>query len=88
VSAVAKEIRYRLRPGVERADRLAPGSSTVEVTLTREADGTTVQVVHGGLPESEAKQHASGWQHFLARLEVAGTGRDPGPDPWAMGPFA
>jgi hypothetical protein len=52
------------------------------VTLTPDADGTTVQVVHRDLPELEVAQHALGWEHFLERLVTAGAGGDPGPDPW------
>jgi uncharacterized protein YndB with AHSA1/START domain len=66
------------------SERLPPGSSTVEVTLTPEGDGTTVRVEHRDLPELEAPQHALGWPHFLDRLVVAGAGGDPGPDPWAQ----
>ena len=35
----------------------------------------------GGLPAAERPGHVSGWTHYLARLRVAGAGRDPGPDP-------
>lgn len=65
------------------SERLPPGASTVEVTLTPDAEGTTVHIEHRGLPEVEARQHAIGWAHFLARLGTAGAGGDPGPDPWA-----
>lgn len=68
------------------SERLPPGASTLEVTLTPEADGTTVRIVHLNLPELEARQHAIGWPHFLARLITAGAGGDPGPDPWATSP--
>jgi uncharacterized protein YndB with AHSA1/START domain len=66
------------------SERLPPGASTVEITLTPERDGTTVRVVHRDLPALEAEQHAVGWAHFLERLVDAGAGRDPGPDPWAV----
>lgn len=66
------------------SDMLPPGSSTVEITLTPEGEGTTVLVVHRDLPEAEARQHAIGWQHFLGRLVIAGAGGDPGADPWAL----
>jgi uncharacterized protein YndB with AHSA1/START domain len=68
------------------SETLPPGASRVEVTLTREHGGTTVRVVHSGLPEAEARRHAIGWPHFLARLVAAGAGDDPGPDPWATDP--
>ena len=66
------------------SDRLPPGSSTVEITLTPTPDGTRVTVEHRNLPSEEAAQHAVGWPHFLARLTVAATGHDPGPDPFAQ----
>lgn len=59
-----------------------PGSSTVEVTLIPDGDGTIVRLRHYGLPSPEREVHADGWQHYLARLEVAATGGDPGPDPF------
>jgi uncharacterized protein YndB with AHSA1/START domain len=68
------------------SERLPPGASTVEVTLTRERGGTTVRIVDSGLPEGEARQHAIGWSHFLGRLVRAGAGDDPGPDRWATDP--
>jgi uncharacterized protein YndB with AHSA1/START domain len=67
------------------SERLPPGSSTVEVTFTPADGGTTVSITHRDLPEAEARQHALGWKHFLARLTVAGAGGEPGPDPWADG---
>jgi uncharacterized protein YndB with AHSA1/START domain len=64
--------------------RLPPGASTLEVTFAPADGGTRVSIVHRDLPEPEAEQHAAGWEHFLARLVVAGSGRDPGPDPFAV----
>jgi uncharacterized protein YndB with AHSA1/START domain len=66
------------------SDRLPPGSSTVEITLTPTTDGTRVTVEHRDLPPGEAARHAAGWPHFLARLTVAAAGRDPGPAPVAQ----
>lgn len=65
------------------SDRLPPGSSTVEITLTPIPDGTRVTVEHRDLPADEAAQHAVGWAHFLTRLSAAARGDDPGPDPFA-----
>jgi hypothetical protein len=42
-----------------------------------------VEVVHGGLPEPDAAQHATCWAHFLDRLAMLASGGDPGSDPWA-----
>jgi uncharacterized protein YndB with AHSA1/START domain len=55
-----------------------PSSSTLEVTLTPEAGGTRVSIVHSGLPVSETPRHALGWQHYFARLAVVAAGGEPG----------
>ena len=62
-----------------------PGSSTVEVTLIPDGDGTIVRLRHSGLPADTTGQHAEGWEHYLPRLAEAAAGRDAGPDPWAVG---
>jgi uncharacterized protein (TIGR03086 family) len=56
--------------------------STVEITLEPTTDGTRVRVVHTGLPEEAEAGHASGWDHYLNRLAVAGSTGDAGPDSW------
>jgi uncharacterized protein YndB with AHSA1/START domain len=75
--------RVVLSWGHAGSDRLPPGASTVEVTLAPADEGTLVTIVHRGLPGPEAAEHAAGWPHFLRRLALAGSGGDPGPDPWA-----
>ena len=60
---------------------LPPGSSTVEITLTPDGDGTIVRLRHSGLPEGQRGAHVEGWTHYMARLVTAGGGGDPGPDP-------
>jgi uncharacterized protein YndB with AHSA1/START domain len=63
---------------------IAPGSSLVRVTLEPDGDGTIVRLCHSGLPDEEMlESHTTGWEHFLARLQIAAAGGDPGPDPWA-----
>ena len=62
---------------------LPPGSSRVEVTLTPDNEGTIVLLRHLGLPADQQDAHAEGWEHYMARLAIAGAGGDPGPDPWA-----
>ena len=57
-----------------------PGASTLEVTLVADGEGTTVRVVHDGLPPTEASPHARGWAHVLPRLAVTAAGGDPGLD--------
>jgi uncharacterized protein YndB with AHSA1/START domain len=74
--------------GPAGSDRLPPGASTAEVTLTPCDGGTTVTIVHAGLPAPETEQHRLGWPHFLGRLVTAAAGGAPGPDPWATGPPA
>jgi uncharacterized protein YndB with AHSA1/START domain len=60
---------------------LRPGASTVEVTLTRDGDGTHVRLEHRDLPPDMRVFHSLGWEHYLSRLAVAGAGGDAGPDP-------
>jgi uncharacterized protein YndB with AHSA1/START domain len=63
-----------------------PGSSTVEIELVPEGEGTTVRLVHSDLPGADAAaSHGHGWQHYLERLVIAAGGRDPGEDPWISG---
>jgi uncharacterized protein YndB with AHSA1/START domain len=50
-----------------------PGSSTVEVTLEPDGEGTLLRLVHRDLPEAERGDHDEGWGTLLAKLaEVAG----------------
>jgi uncharacterized protein YndB with AHSA1/START domain len=68
--------------GWEGNDGVPPGSTRVEITLTADGDGTVVRLLHTDLPTEEAAaQHGQGWDHFLARLQVAAAGGDPGTDP-------
>lgn len=65
-------------------DRTRPGSSTVEVSLDPDGDGTLVHLVHKDLAAEESRaNHRHGWTHYLERLAVAAPGGDPGADPWA-----
>jgi uncharacterized protein YndB with AHSA1/START domain len=67
--------------GWQGDESVPPGSSTVEVTLEAQGDATLVRLVHSGLPEDKRELHREGWEHYGARLKVAVTGGDPGPDP-------
>ena len=70
--------------GWEGDEAVPPGSTTVEVTLEPDGDATVVRLRHWGFPTDGARDvHREGWVHYLARLAVAGTGGDPGPDPLA-----
>jgi uncharacterized protein YndB with AHSA1/START domain len=59
-----------------------PASTTVEVNLVPEGEATLVWLTHSELPAASVEFHTRGWTHYLARLAVAGSGGDPGPDPF------
>ena len=60
---------------------VTPGSSTIEIELEPSGTGTILKFRHYGLPGAEtARAHAHGWDHYLARLVIAGRGQDPGED--------
>jgi uncharacterized protein YndB with AHSA1/START domain len=62
---------------------VTPGSSTVEIELEPDGDGTRLRFEHRDLPGVEATaSHADGWDHYLPRLTAAASGDDPGRDPW------
>ena len=68
------------------ANVVPPGSSTIEIELIPNGDGTTLRFTHRDLPSAEAAQsHAHGWDHYFERLVVAARGEDPGEDPWVRG---
>lgn len=57
-----------------------PGSTTVEIDLIGDGDGTLLTLTHRGLPLDEVASHTAGWNHYLPRLAVVASGGDPGPD--------
>jgi uncharacterized protein YndB with AHSA1/START domain len=59
---------------------IPPGSTTVEISLTKNGKGTLLTLTHR-LPDDEADLHRAGWAHYLPRLASAAAGLDPGPDP-------
>lgn len=61
-------------------DGLPPGSSTVEIELVPDRDGTLVRLTHRGLPPGELDLHAAGWNRYLPRLGEAAGGGAPEPD--------
>ena len=68
-------------PESGKENPVPPGASTIEFELEPSGDGTTLRFRHTGLPGAEAAgSHAHGWDHYLARLVVAGGGGDPGED--------
>jgi len=66
--------------GFEGSTDLPPGSSTVEITLHADGDGTIVRLRHDRLPtDASREQHAIGWRHYVEKLAVVVAGGDPGP---------
>ena len=63
------------------SDVLPPGSSTVEIVLEPDGDGTLVRLTHRDLPESEVASQDAGWRRYLPRLAAAAEGIDVGADP-------
>ena len=62
-------------------ENLPPGSSTVEIELRADGDGTILVLTHGPLPDEELPQQRMGWNHYLPRLAVAAAGGEPGENP-------
>jgi uncharacterized protein YndB with AHSA1/START domain len=55
---------------------MAPGSSTVEVTLTPDGTDTVVHLIHRDIPEPFIESHGSGWsEHFATLVALADSGR-------------
>jgi uncharacterized protein YndB with AHSA1/START domain len=75
-------------PTGEETNAVPPGSSTIEIELTADGDGTILHFTHRDLPSAKSTEsHAHGWGHYLDRLAVVAAGGDPGRDPWLDGPM-
>jgi uncharacterized protein YndB with AHSA1/START domain len=73
-------------PSGGEANPVPPGSSTIEIELVPDGDGTVLQFIHRDLPSAKSTEsHAHGWDHYFSRLAAAAAGRDPGRDPWLDG---
>jgi len=72
--------------GWEGSADLAPGASTVSITLDATDGGTNVRLVHEGLTAEQEVAHAEGWNHFLGRLAALTTTGDAGADDWTAAP--
>jgi uncharacterized protein YndB with AHSA1/START domain len=73
-------------PGKDGENPVPPGSSTVEIELVPDGNGTLLHFTHRDLPSAEAAEsHSHGWDHYLERLRIAAKGDDPGVDPWITG---
>jgi uncharacterized protein YndB with AHSA1/START domain len=60
---------------------LEPGSTTVEIDIEPQGDGSIVRLVHRGLAGPMRTMHADGWSRYLDRLGAVAEGREPGADP-------
>jgi uncharacterized protein YndB with AHSA1/START domain len=81
--AIEPDRRVVFTWGWKGSDDVPPGSTTVEVVLEPDGDDTVLHFRHSGLPNpAAARSHTDGWCHYLERIAAAGSGRDPGPDPW------
>ncbi|MGD0440956.1 MAG: TIGR03086 family metal-binding protein [Acidimicrobiales bacterium] len=68
--------------GWEGSEDLAPGASTVTITLEPAQGGTLVNLVHTGLTPEQAAGHLEGWNHYAERLVAAAQHGDAGSDEW------
>jgi len=67
--------------GWEGVEEVPPGSSLIEIDLLEANGGTLLRLTHSGLPDAlQCAKHDEGWAHYLGRLAIAATGRDPGVD--------
>lgn len=67
--------------GWRERDGMPPESTMIEIDLIEREGGTLLRLTHSGLPTpAECAGHEEGWTHYLARLALAATGGDPGPD--------
>jgi uncharacterized protein YndB with AHSA1/START domain len=62
------------RPGIP------PGSTTVEITLNADGEGTLLVLTHRSVTDEETPMQKVGWSHYLPRLALVAAGREPGPD--------
>jgi uncharacterized protein (TIGR03086 family) len=66
--------------GWEGNEGVPPGSTNLIITLEPADGGTTVRLVHEGLPADQEADHLTGWTHFLDRLALVGRKGDAGFD--------
>ena len=59
--------------------RIPPGSSTVEIELLPEDNGTLLRLTHTGLPPDWVDVHREGWELYIGRLQAVAGGQDAEP---------
>lgn len=57
--------------GIPGNETLPAGSSTVEVVLTADGEGTLVELAHRNLPAMHLDSHRAGWEEQLGKLRTA-----------------
>ena len=62
-------------------------TSRIEFSLSEEAGGTRLRVVHSGLPDPHSAGAMRGLDHHLARLSVVAQGGDAGADAFCQKPM-
>lgn len=67
--------------GWEGTETVPPGSSLIEINLSSQDGHTLLRFTHSGLPPEEVQRHTDSWNHYLVRLAMAASGKNPGPDP-------
>ena len=67
-TAVEPPHRVEFTWGIPGDDTLPAGSTTVEIVLTPDGDGTRVELTHTGLPPAHVEGHRAGWEQRLGRL--------------------
>ncbi len=66
--------------GWEGSDDVPPGSTTVEITLREDGDGTILRLTHRGFPtDPDADLHRQGWEMYLGRLMAVAIGENAPP---------
>jgi uncharacterized protein YndB with AHSA1/START domain len=67
--------------GWEGSEEVPPASSLIEIDLIDRDGGTLLRMTHSGLPNAaQCAAHDRGWAHYMGRLAIAATGRNPGID--------
>jgi uncharacterized protein YndB with AHSA1/START domain len=67
--------------GWDGSEEVPPGSGLIEIDLIDRDGGTLLRMAHSGLPNAaQCASHDRGWAHYLERLAMAATGRNPGID--------
>jgi uncharacterized protein YndB with AHSA1/START domain len=69
--AVEPPRRVVMSWGWEGSEEVPPGSTTVEITLEPDGDGTLLRLRHTGLPtEDQRTSHRDGWLLYMSRLSA------------------